>query len=166
MNLSNVLRGTGRSKSRRRRGRGTGSRLGKTAGRGHKGQKSRSGWSRPPVFQCGTMPLVRRVPKRGFNNKWALKVAIVNLDDLQEKFASGDKVNPETLEAKGFANSRYDELKILGNGELKKKLKVSAHRFSKSAREKIEQAGGEVIVLAGKKSALPRKQAKEKQTKK
>lgn len=93
------------------------------------------------------MPMVRRIPKRGFNNKSAQVVAVINVGDLEEVFNSGDEVTPESLRAKNLAKSRYDELKVLGNGELTKKLKVSAHRFSKSAQEKIEKAGGEVTVL-------------------
>ena len=96
------------------------------------------------------MPLVRRVPKRGFNNKFALDVATVNVSDLEKVFAAGDEVTPESLRAKSLAKQRYDHLKILGNGELTKKLKVSAHRFSGTAKEKIEKAGGEVILLSAK----------------
>ena len=96
------------------------------------------------------MPLVRRIPKRGFNNKWALTVAVVNVGDLQEAFEAGDEVTPDSLKAKNLAKCRYDILKVLGNGQLSKKLKVSAHRFSKSAIEKITSAGGETVVLPGK----------------
>ena len=96
------------------------------------------------------MPLVRRIPKRGFTNIFALDVAAVNVGDLEEQFDAGDEVTPDALRAKSLVKSRYDELKILGNGELTKKLRVSAHRFSASAREKIEKAGGEVVVLPGK----------------
>ena len=96
------------------------------------------------------MPLVRRVPKRGFNNKFALQVVVVNVGDLESAFDAGDTVNPESLREKSLAKHRYDILKILGNGELTKKLQVSAHRFSKSAAEQIKSVGGEVVVLAGK----------------
>lgn len=96
------------------------------------------------------MPLVRRVPKRGFNNRWALQVAVVNIGQLQDAYAAGEEVNPESLVAKNLARGRFDVLKVLGDGELSTKLKVSAHRFSKSAQEKIEKAGGECIVLPGK----------------
>jgi len=96
------------------------------------------------------MPLVRRIPKRGFNNRWAKTVLIVNIGDLNAAFKSGDKVTPETLVAANLVNSTYDELKILGNGEVTKKLKISAHRFSKAAADKITAAGGEAIVLPGK----------------
>jgi large subunit ribosomal protein L15 len=150
MNLNDVHRKIRRNKSRKRLGRGIGSGQGKTAGRGHKGQGSRSGASAKPVFQGGTMPLVRRIPKRGFNNRWAKEIAIVNIGDLGDYFSDGDSVTPEGLAKHNLAKGRYDELKVLGNGELKKKLKISAHRFSKTASEKIVKAGGEVIVLPGK----------------
>ncbi len=150
MNLEDVHRGIQRFKKRRRIGRGLGSGWGKTAGRGHKGQKSRAGWSIHPTFQGGAMPLVRRVPKRGFHNPFAPIVAVVNLRDLERAFESGDEVTPETLRAKSLAKSRWDQLKILGEGQLTKKLTVHAHRFSKSAQEKIEQAGGKVVILPGK----------------
>lgn len=150
MNLNDVHRGISKRKKRRRIGRGAGSGRGKTGGRGHKGQRARAGWSRHPTFEGGQMPLVRRVPKRGFHNRWALGVAVVNVGDLDEHFQAGDDVNPETLKAKSLAKGRFDLLKILGDGPLSKKLRVSAHRFSKSAREKIEQAGGQVVVLPAK----------------
>ena len=94
--------------------------------------------------------MVRRVPKRGFNNKFALDVAVVNLADLEQVFENGAEVNPESLRAASLAKQRYDVLKVLGTGKLTKKLKVSAHRFSKSAREQIEKAGGEVVILPGR----------------
>jgi large subunit ribosomal protein L15 len=108
------------------------------------------------------MPLVRRVPKRGFHNRFALTIATVNVGELERVFEAGDEVGPETLRAKSLAKHRYDELKILGDGDLTKKLKVSAHRFSKSAREKIEKAGGEVVTLAGK-TPVAEKQKESKQ---
>lgn len=147
MNIDEVNRGIEAHKKRRRIGRGPGSGQGKTAGKGHKGQRSRAGWSQKPSFQGGQMPLVRRVPKRGFNNPFAELVAVVNLSVLEKYFQAGEEVTPETLRAKNLARARWDELKILGQGELTKKLKVSAHRFSATAREKIEKAGGEIVVL-------------------
>ena len=161
MNLNDIHRGIHKNRSRRRVGRGTGSGHGKTCGRGHKGQRSRAGWSLHPTFQGGAMPLVRRVPKRGFNNKFALQVAIVNLGDIEAAFEAGDEVTPETLREKSLAKRRYDILKILGDGQLTKKLKVSAHRFSKSAVKQIEGAGGEVVVLRGK-TPVREKQAQRK----
>ena len=162
MNIDDVHRGIQKKKKRRRIGRGPGSGHGKTAGRGHKGQRSRSGWSAHPVFQGGAMPLVRRVPKRGFNNKFALSVVAVNVGDLERVFAAGEEVNPETLRQRSLAKKRYDVLKILGNGELSKKLNVTAHRFSQSAQEKIEQAGGTITILSGKKPVVKNKQASAK----
>ena len=150
MNLDDVNRGINKNKKRKRVGRGPGSGHGKTASRGHKGQKSRAGYSRLAVFQGGAMPLVRRVPKRGFNNQFAKIVFAVNVADLEAAFEAGDEVTPESLRERSLAKARYDELKILGEGELTKKLKVSAHRFSASAKEKIEKAGGEVVVLRAK----------------
>lgn len=147
MNLDDVHRGITKNKKRRRIGRGPGSGFGKTSGRGHKGAKSRAGYSRKAVFQGGAMPMIRRVPKRGFNNKFALVVAHVNTSDLERAFESGDEVNSETLRSKNLAKHRYDVLKVLGDGDLTKKLRVSAHRFSKSAEEKIKAAGGETIVV-------------------
>ena len=159
MILNDVNTGIKKFKKRRRIGRGIGSGHGKTAGRGHKGQGSRSGWSRQVTFQGGTMPMVRRLPKRGFTNKFALKVAVLNVEDLEKCFSAGDEVTPETIKDTPLLGHRYDELKILGNGELSKKLKVSAHRFSKSAIEKIEKAGGEIVRLLGPTPVEDKKQA-------
>lgn len=157
MKLHDVNRGIKKYRKRKRIGRGPGSGHGKTSGRGHKGQGSRSGYSRHPAFQGGAMPMTRRVPKRGFNNKFALKVGIINVSDLEECFEAGEEVNPDTLRAKSLAKAGYDVLKVLGDGDLSKKLKVSAHRFSKSAQEKIEKAGGEVVVLPGKAPVVKNK---------
>jgi large subunit ribosomal protein L15 len=150
MNLDDIHRGVTKSRPRKRLGRGIGSGHGKTAGRGHKGQWARNGVSFLSIFEGGTMPLVRRVPKRGFNNRFAKTIAVVNVGDLNAAFKSGDQVNPESLASANLVSGNYDELKILGNGEITKKLKISAHRFSKSATEKITGAGGEAIVLPGK----------------
>jgi len=157
MNLNDVHRGVRKNKARKRIGRGIGSGQGKTAGRGHKGQNSRAGTSRLATFQGGTMPAVRKIPKRGFNNRWAIRVAAVNVGALEEHFSAGDEVNPPALAAKNLTKGRFDELKLLGDGTLTKKLKVSAHRFSESAKEKIEKAGGQVIVLAGKAPVVKNK---------
>ena len=151
MKLNEVHSGIHKHKKVRRIGRGPGSGRGKTATRGGKGQRARAGYKALVVFQGGTTPLVRRVPKRGFHNRFALLIGAVNVGDLEGVFAAGDVVDPATLRSKGLLKHRYDELKILGNGELTKSLKVSAHRFSGSAREKIEKAGGEVVVLPGRK---------------
>jgi large subunit ribosomal protein L15 len=151
MNLVDVNRGIHKHKKRKRVGRGGGSGHGKTSGRGHKGQGALAGWTAPPIFEGGASPLIRRVPKRGFNNAWAKTIAAVNIGDLDAAFNSDEEVTLESLRAKHLARGRFDEVKILGEGELTKKLKVSAHRFSGSALAKIEKAGGQAIVLAGKK---------------
>ena len=164
MMLHDVHRGIKKFRKRRRVGRGPGSGHGKTSGRGHKGQKSRAGYSRKPTFQGGAMPMVRRVPKRGFNNKFALTVVAVNVGDLEAKFDAGAEVNAETLRERNLAKSRYDVLKILGDGELTKSLKVSAHRFSQSAREKIEKAGGEVLEVKVKVTVAEKKKLSQETT--
>jgi len=162
MNLNEVHRGIHGNKKRKRVGRGIGSGHGKTCGRGHKGQGARAGWSAPAVFEGGQMPLIRRIPKRGFHNRWAQSVAIVNLRDLDKAFEDGAEVNAETLKSKDLVKGRYDLLKVLGDGSLTKKLKISAHRFSRSALEKIRQAGGEAVVLPGKAPVVKNKQKKRK----
>lgn len=145
MNLSQLHPPAGSRHRRKRVGRGPGSGLGKTSGRGEKGQKSRSGYSSKRGFEGGQMPLIRRVPKRGFHNLFRKEFAIVNVGRL-EKF-SGDEVSPQILLQGGVISSLRDGLKILGDGELKRALKVSAHRVSKSARDKIEAAGGKIELL-------------------
>jgi large subunit ribosomal protein L15 len=157
MNLHEVHSNVQTNKSRKRIGRGPGSGHGKTAGRGHKGQGSRSGSSSKRGFEGGQMPMMRRIPKRGFHNKFAETVAIVNLADLEQCFESGAEVTIETLRAKQIAKGRFDQLKVLGDGALTKKLKVTAHKFSKSALEKIAQAGGETVVLPGKAPVVKNK---------
>jgi large subunit ribosomal protein L15 len=154
MNLSDVNRGIHKHKKRKRVGRGVGSGHGKTSGRGHKGQGALAGWSASPIFEGGASPLIRRIPKRGFHNAWGKTIGEVNIGALESAFQNGDVVNLESLRAKHLAKGCFDELKILGNGALTKKLKVTAHRFSKSALAKIEQAGGEAIVLPGKKPVV------------
>ena len=162
MMLHDVHQGTVKRKRRKRIGRGPGSGHGKTSGRGEKGQKSRAGWSQHPVFQGGAMPMIRRIPKRGFHNKFAITVATINVSDLERLFEAGAEVSPEILKQNKTIKSRYDVLKILGNGTLTKSLKVSAHRFSKTAREKIEQAGGTVSEVTVKTTvAEKQKQAKQ-----
>ena len=158
MNINDVNRGITKNRTRKRIGRGTGSGVGKTAGRGHKGQGSRSGSSTHPVFQGGAMPMIRRVAKRGFNNPYGPTVAVVNVSQLENTFSDGDEVNAEALVAKNLAKGHFDQIKILGNGELTKKLSVSAHRASKSATEKIEKAGGTITLLPGKKPVVKNKQ--------
>jgi large subunit ribosomal protein L15 len=130
----------------KRKGRGTGSGLGKTAGRGQDGQKSRSGGGVRPGFEGGQMPLARRLPKRGFVNIFAKTYNEVNVKDLNV-FADGDTVSPTVLKEKGLIKKYNDGTKILGEGELGKKLTVQAQKFSKSAQEKIEAAGGKAEVI-------------------
>jgi large subunit ribosomal protein L15 len=154
MNLADVNRGIHKHKKRKRVGRGPGSGHGKTSGRGHKGQGALAGWSAPAIFEGGASPLIRRIPKRGFNNAWAKDVFAINLGDLNDAYESGQEVTIASLREKHLARGRFDELKILGNGNLTKKLKISAHRFSESAKAKIEQAGGQAILLPGKKPVV------------
>ena len=154
MNLNDVHRGIQGAKAKKRLGRGIGSGQGKTGGRGHKGQWSHNGVSFLAVFQGGASPLVRRIPKRGFNNRWAKTVAVVNIGDLEKNFNAGDEVTLEALAKLNLAKGVFDELKVLGNGEIKKKLKVSAHRFSQSATDKITAAGGQAIVIPGPKPVV------------
>ncbi len=145
MILNDVQTGIQPRKPRKRIGRGVGSGHGKTSGRGHKGFFSRSGSSTRRGFQGGQMPLFRRVAKRGFsNNQFAAEVAVVNVGLLGENFETGSEVTPELLVAKGLVATRFDEVKVLGDGELSVSLKVVAHRFSASAEAKIVAAGGTV----------------------
>jgi large subunit ribosomal protein L15 len=136
----------GSVRERKRVGRGPGSGLGKTSGRGEKGQKSRSGFSHKPGFEGGQMPLHRRVPKRGFNNKFRKEFATVNLERL-EIFDAGTIVTPEVLLRRGMIKKLGDGLKVLGDGELTKPLTVRAHKFSARAAERITSAGGKAEVL-------------------
>ena len=140
------LKHTPGSKHRRRRvGRGESSGLGKTSGKGNKGQKARSGASIRPGFEGGQMPLARRLPKKGFNNaQFKTQYAIVNLVDLEIKFADGDEVNEQSLRNVGLVKGTFDGVKVLANGELTKKLTVAVEKVSAAAKEKIEKAGGSV----------------------
>ena len=142
MDLSNLQPPAGAKHSKKRVGRGPGSGTGKTAGRGHKGQKSRSGFRRKRGFEGGQMPLHRRVPKRGFHNPFRIEYAVVNLDDLAQKFESGAVVTVEALREHGLVRSRTARIKVLGRGELDRPLVVQAHKFSASAATKIGAAGG------------------------
>ena len=133
------------TKSAWRKGRGPGSGNGKTAGKGHKGQNARSGGGVRPGFEGGQLPLYRKLPKRGFNNKFGKEYAIINVSTLN-KFENGATVTIETLIEKGILDKAHDGLKVLGNGELKKAITVVAKGFSETAREKIEAAGGKAEV--------------------
>ena len=147
MNLSNLKPAEGSTKTRKRIGRGTGSGLGGTSTRGHKGAKSRSGYSKKVGFEGGQMPLQRRVPKRGFNNIFATEYAIVNVSDLNDRFEDGATVNAESLVASGLLKKTLDGVKVLGKGEITKALTVQVTAISESAKSKIEAAGGKVEVL-------------------
>ena len=134
-------------KERKRVGRGPGSGLGKTSGKGHKGQNARSGGGVRPGFEGGQLPLFRRLPKRGFSNaKFKTEYAVINLSDLN-KFEDGAIVTPEILKEMGILKNQLDGVKVLGNGKLEKKLTVKAHRFSKTAHEAIEKIGGKAEVM-------------------
>ncbi|MFZ0638844.1 MAG: 50S ribosomal protein L15 [Candidatus Acidiferrales bacterium] len=146
MKLSNLKPPRGSRHRKVRVGRGMGSKLGKTAGAGNKGQQSRRGYSRRPGFEGGQMPLHRRIPKRGFRSPFPKRYAIVNVEMLNA-FQAGDVVTPDALEGRGIIHVRHDGVKILGDGNLKVALTVHAHKFSHSAQEKIAAAGGKVEVL-------------------
>jgi large subunit ribosomal protein L15 len=144
INLSNLSPSPGSRKPRKRLGRGHGSGHGKTSGRGHKGQKARSGSGVKPGFEGGQMPIQRRLPKRGFNNIFRTEYAIVNIRDLH-KMRSGSTVNLATLLKQGLIKASDTKVKILGDGELTKKFTVEVDKVSKSAQQKIESAGGSVV---------------------
>ena len=137
----------GSKKKSKRIGRGHGSGWGKTAGKGHKGQKARSGGSIRPGFEGGQMPLQRRVPKRGFNNIFAKNVVAINLSVLNRKFNDGDTVDFEALKAAGIVKNGFDAVKVLGNGKLEKQLTVKVSAYSESAKAAIEAAGGKAEVI-------------------
>ena len=147
MELHDLHPAKGAKKTRKRIGRGPGSGTGKTAGRGHKGQKSRSGYSRRYGFEGGQMPLVRRIPKRGFHNIFRVEFQVVNLRDLDRLFSDGDTVSVETLIEKGLVRGGKRPVKVLGDGELTKKLTVQVQKFSASAKTGIEKAGGSCEVV-------------------
>jgi len=148
MELYDLKPAPGATRTRRRVGRGPGSGAGKTAGKGHKGQKSRSGYSRRFGFEGGQMPLVRRLPKRGFTNNFRIEFQVVNLRDLERVFGDGDVVSPESLVDKGLVRKGAQPVKILGTGELTKKLNVKAHKFSTAAQSSIEKVGGSCEVVS------------------
>ena len=147
MKLNELKMNPGSTQKRKIVGRGPGSGLGKTSGRGEKGQKARSGASIKPWFEGGQNPLYKRIPRRGFNNaRFTIRYAIVNVSDLN-RFEDGETVNLEVLKAAGVVKQVKDGIKILGNGDITKKLTVQANKFSKTAIEKIEAAGGKVEVI-------------------
>ena len=146
MKLHELHPAEGSTTAAKRLGRGVGSGLGKTAGKGHKGAKARSGGGKRPGFEGGQMPLYRRVPKKGFTNIFRLEYAEVNVGQL-EVFTEGTVVNTELLKAAGIIKKTMDGVKVLGNGELTKKLTVEAAKFTESAKEKIEAVGGKAEVI-------------------
>ena len=146
MKLNELKPAEGSTTAARRLGRGTGSGLGKTSGKGHKGAKARSGGGKRPGFEGGQMPLTRQLPKRGFTNIFAKEYATVNVSDL-EVFEDGTEVTVELLKVKKIVRKELDGLKVLGNGELTRKLTVKAAKFTGSAKEKIEALGGTAEVI-------------------
>ena len=147
VSLSTLGPAKGSRKKKVRVGRGMGSKLGRTAGKGNKGQKSRRGYSRRRGFEGGQMPLHRRIPKRGFHNPFRVQYSVINLEELNV-FPAGETVTPEMLRAHGFIRRATDSIKVLGDGELTTKLTIHAHAFSAAAKEKITKAGGTFEVVA------------------
>ena len=150
--LNNLKPAEGSTHKKKRVGRGPGSGLGKTAGKGHKGQKSRSGYSSKIGFEGGQMPLQRRLPKRGFTNIFKKKWLEVSLAKLEENFNAGDEITPAILHERGLIKKAKHDLVILGTGDMSKALKISAHRFTKTAKDKIEKAGGSITEIKREKA--------------
>ena len=146
--LNNLRPAEGSTHKKKRVGRGPGSGLGKTAGRGNKGQKSRSGYSGKVGFEGGQMPLQRRLPKRGFTNIFKKQWIEVTLSTLEQSFDAGDEITPETMHSRGVIAKGKRDIVVLGTGDITKALTVSAHRFTKGARAKIEAAGGTANVIS------------------
>ncbi len=150
--LNNLKPAAGSTHKKKRVGRGPGSGLGKTAGRGNKGQKSRSGYSSKIGFEGGQMPLQRRLPKRGFTNIFKKEWLEISLSKIEDNFNIGDEVTPDILHERGLIKKAKHDVVILGNGEISKALKISAHRFTKTAKDKIEKAGGTATVIVKAKA--------------
>ena len=147
MKLHTIYASEGATKTRKRVGRGTGSGLGKTSGKGHKGQNARSGGGVKPYFEGGQLPLFRRLPKRGFSNAmFKTRYATINVSDLN-RFEDGSTITPELLKDTGLIKKELSGIKVLGSGTLEKKLTVRAHVFSNTAKEKIETSGGKAEVI-------------------
>ncbi len=151
--LNNLHPAKGSTHKKKRIGRGPGSGTGKTAGKGHKGQKSRSGYSSKRGFEGGQMPLQRRLPKRGFTNIFKKEWIEISLAKIEENFKAGDTVTPEILHERGLIKKAKHDLVILGTGEVSKSLSISAHRFTKTAKDKIEKGGGTVTVIVKHQAA-------------
>jgi large subunit ribosomal protein L15 len=149
ISLNSLRPAKGSTHKKKRVGRGPGSGMGKTASRGEKGQKSRSGYSRKIGFEGGQMPLHRRLPKRGFTNIFKKKWLEVSLAALEQHFSADEEINPEVLHSRGLIKKAKHDVVVLGNGEISKPLRISAHRFTKSAKEKIEKAGGAAVQIGG-----------------
>ncbi len=149
--LSNLVKPVGATRVKIRKGRGVGSGIGKTAGRGQKGQYARTGGFKP-YFEGGQTPLQRRLPKRGFRNPFPTKVAAINVGDL-EVFAAGANVDEKALRERGIVKGAFDGIKILGDGELTKAIVVTATSFSKGAQEKIKKAGGKTLLVSSAKAS-------------
>ena len=147
LSLNNLRPAKGSTHKKKRLGRGPGTGLGKTAGRGHKGQKSRSGYSSKTGFEGGQMPLHRRLPKRGFTNIFKKQWIEVSLEALDGSFDANTEITPEVMHKRGIIKKAKHDIVVLGNGKVSKALKISAHRFTRSAREKIEKAGGAITVI-------------------
>lgn len=147
MKLHELSPADGSKKAVKRIGRGVGSGQGKTAGKGHKGQKARAGRGMRPGFEGGQMPLQRRIPKRGFNNIFAKEIAIVNVAALDKIFEDGATVDIEALKKSGLVKKELDGVKVLGNGDITKKLTVQVNAYSETAKQKIEAAGGKAEVI-------------------
>lgn len=147
LRLHDLAPAPGSKKERKRVGRGPGSGWGKTAGKGHKGQKSRAGAKIPPWFEGGQMPLIRRIPKRGFTNIFRKEFAIINIRDLN-RFSPDSEVGPEELKQAGLVKKIKDGIKLLGDGNLEHPLKIKVHKASKTAIKKVEAVGGEVLIIS------------------
>lgn len=156
MNEHEVHEGIVKHRARKRVGRGVGSGRGKTSTRGQDGHKSRSGYSRHPMFNGGDLPLVRRIPKRGFNNRFGVTVFAVNVGDLNHAFEAGEEVTSVTIRERGLVKVVCDEIKVLANGEVSKPLKLTVTRISQQAKAKIEAAGGSVEIVAAKRTPKER----------
>ena len=154
LSLNNLKPAAGSTHKKKRVGRGPGSGLGKTAGRGHKGQKSRSGYSSRPGFEGGQMPLQRRLPKRGFTTIFKKQWIEISLAKIESNFSAGDQVTPDILHERGLIKKAKHDLVILGNGDVTKALNISAHRFTGTAKDKIERAGGTATKIERAEAAV------------
>lgn len=156
MNLEEVNEGIVKNRPRKRIGRGVGSKTGKTSGRGRDGHKSRSGYSRHPMFSGSDTPIYMRTPKRGFHNRFATAVVGINVGAIDAAFEAGEEVTASAIRHKGLVKVRFDELKVLGDGEVTKALKLVVTRISATAKQKVEAAGGSVTVVPAKRTPKQR----------